>query len=108
MKNLTNKAIKDNPGISTEMVDRIIKNIRLNNKVREIILFGSRAKGNFKKGSDIDIAIIADDLPFDELIQIKVNITELSLPYNIDIIDFNKISNKELKEHIHRVGKFLP
>ena len=108
MKNLTNKAIKDNPGISTEIVNRIIKIIRLNKKVREIILFGSRAKGKFKKGSDIDIAIVADDLHFDELIQIKVNITELSLPYIIDIIDFNKISNKELKEHINRVGKSLP
>ncbi|MFZ6033710.1 MAG: nucleotidyltransferase domain-containing protein [Melioribacter sp.] len=85
------------------IVDKIIKN----KKVKKIILFGSRAKGNYKKGSDIDIAIIADRLSYEELNQIRVDVSELMLPFKIDIIDFNKINNSELREHIQRVGKVL-
>jgi len=64
-------------------------------------------KGNYKKGSDIDIAILADELSFDELNQIKVNVNEFMLPYNIDLIDFNKITDIALRDHILRVGKVI-
>ena len=94
-------------GISSDVLERIVQTIRLEKRIKEIILFGSRAKGEFKKGSDIDIAVIADTLQFDELNQIRVNISELLTPYSVDIIDFNKITNNELKEHILRVGQRL-
>ena len=45
-------------GITVEALDSIIKTIRRQDKVKKLILFGSRAKNNFRKGSDIDIAII--------------------------------------------------
>ena len=94
-------------GIPSDVLERIVQTIRLEKRIKEIILFGSRAKGEFKKGSDIDIAVIADTLQFDELNQIRVNISELLTPYSVDIIDFNKITNNELKEHILRVGQRL-
>lgn len=92
-------------GIPLDILKRIIETIKLEKRVKEIILFGSRAKGEFKNGSDIDIAVIADTLKFDELNQIRVNLSELLTPYRVDIIDFNKITNNELKEHILRVGQ---
>ena len=92
-------------GIPLDVLERIIETIKSDKKVKEIILFGSRAKGKFKKGSDIDIAIIADTIKFDELNQIRANLSELLIPYSVDIIDFNKITNNELKEHILRVGQ---
>jgi len=92
-------------GIPLDILGRIIETIKLEKRVKEIILFGSRAKGEFKNGSDIDIAVIADTLKFDELNQIRVNLSELPIPYSVDIIDFNKITNNELKEHILRVGQ---
>lgn len=79
------------------------------NKVKYLII-GAFALALFvepRNTGDIDIAIIAKGLSFDEFIQIKVNISELLLPYNIDIVDFNKISNIDLKEHIMRVGRTL-
>lgn len=94
-------------GIPLESLRLIINVLKRNYKIKDIILFGSRAKGNFKKGSDIDIAIVSELIPFEELNQIRVEINDLSLPYKVDLIDFNKISNKELKEHILRVGKHL-
>ncbi|MFA5806560.1 MAG: nucleotidyltransferase domain-containing protein [Melioribacteraceae bacterium] len=94
-------------GIPLNALEKIIDTIKLDKRVKEIILFGSRAKGNFKKGSDVDIAIVADLLSFDELNQIRVNIDKLIIPYNVDVIDFNKITNNELKEHILRVGQIV-
>jgi len=94
-------------GIPEDALKKIIGAIKKDKKVDEIILFGSRAKGNFKKGSDIDIAIVANSLGFSELNIIRTAIAELILPYHIDIIDFNKITNNELKEHILRVGQVL-
>lgn len=97
----------DRFGIPSESFKMIISILKKNNKIKEIFLFGSRAKGNYKKGSDIDIAIIADSLSFEELNQIRVEINDLILPYKVDVIDFNKISNNDLKEHILRVGKLI-
>ena len=71
---------------------------------KKIVLFGSRAKGDFRKGSDIDLALFSTNLLHDELIKIKANVNELSIPYTIDILDFNKIKNEDLKEHILRIG----
>lgn len=91
-------------GIAVEALDSIIKTIRKQNKVKKLILFGSRAKNNFRKGSDIDIAIIADELSLSELNQIRVDLSELLLPYKVDVIDYRTISNKDIIEHINKVG----
>ena len=100
-------SISENCGVPSENMRSIVNAIKQNRKVNKIILFGSRAKGNYKKGSDIDIAILADELSFDELNQIKVNVNEFMLPYNIDLIDFNKITDIALRDHILRVGKVI-
>ncbi|OGV20267.1 MAG: hypothetical protein A3J84_08080 [Ignavibacteria bacterium RIFOXYA2_FULL_37_17] len=91
-------------GITVEALDSIIKTIRRQDKVKKLILFGSRAKNNFRKGSDIDIAIIADELSLSELNQIRVDLSELLLPYKVDVIDYSTISNKDIIEHINKVG----
>jgi len=94
-------------GVPADALEKIISTIKLNKSVKEIILFGSRAKGNFQKGSDIDIAVVADSLRFDELNRMRAALAELVIPYHVDIIDFNKITNYQLKEHILRVGQVL-
>lgn len=94
-------------GLSDSVIDKIVKTVEKNLKVQKIILFGSRAKGSYKKGSDIDISIVSEDLSLKELNQIKVMLDELMLPYKIDLIDYGRINNQDLKEHIERVGKIL-
>ena len=74
-------------------------------EIREVIIFGSRAMGNFKAGSDVDLALkgkidrktvnrLSDDLN-----------EEQPLPYFFDVISYEDISNHELKNHIDTVGK---
>ncbi len=94
-------------GVPIEVIDSIISTIRKNKKVKKIVLFGSRAKGNYKKGSDIDIAVFSKNLSYSEFMKIKVDLGELMLPYTIDVVDYNALTNIDLLRHIERVGIIL-
>jgi len=90
-------------GIPQNVLDKIKITIFALSTVEEAIIYGSRAKGNYKEGSDIDI-VIKGDLSFNDLTKISVNLEELNLPWKIDISLYNQIKNFELLEHIERVG----
>jgi predicted nucleotidyltransferase len=94
-------------GLRQEDVASIKHILSASPKVKKVILFGSRATGNFRPGSDIDIAIEADDLTRDELMRLALQLEDLDLLYKIDLLDYTKISNSDLRAHIARVGKVL-
>ena len=73
-------------------------------QITEAIIYGSRAKGNYKPGSDIDLTLKAkmDSWTFNQLL---VELDDLLLPYQIDLSLYNEIQNSELKSHIDRVGQ---
>ena len=75
------------------------------NQVNEVILYGSRAKGNFKPGSDIDLTMKGENLNLTVLNEISWSLDDLLLPYMIDLSIFDHIDNKDLLEHIERVGQ---
>ncbi len=73
--------------------------------ITQVILYGSRAKGNYKIGSDIDLALIAQgEIPHSLLLKIDNALDELDLPYSFDISLLQQISNESLLDHIERVG----
>ena len=71
--------------------------------MREAVLFGSRAKGNYKKGSDIDIAV-KGPVEKDALAQLMMAFDESLLPYLVDVVVYANLENEALREHIDRVG----
>ena len=68
------------------------------------IIYGSRAKGTYRTGSDIDLTLIGS-LTFGELLKLENELDDLLLPYKIDISLKTSISNPDLIQHIERVGK---
>jgi predicted nucleotidyltransferase len=73
--------------------------------IDRVILYGSRAKGNYKAGSDIDISIKTKGEAENSLLYAVIDaIDELDLVYYFDISLFDKLENPELIEHIQRVG----
>lgn len=72
--------------------------------VEKAILYGSRARGNFKPGSDIDLTLFGESLTSLELGLIDEELDDLLLPYQIDLSVFHRIENMDLREHIERVG----
>ena len=76
--------------------------------IRQVILYGSRAKGNYRKGSDIDLSLLTGkDFNFTSLLQITNDLDDSDLPYFVDISFYNTLSNPNLKAHIDRVGKVI-
>jgi uncharacterized protein len=72
--------------------------------IEKVVIYGSRAKGNYKNGSDIDLTIVDNDLTFSQLMEIENKLDDLMLPYKIDLSQKRKISNAELLDHIQRIG----
>lgn len=73
-------------------------------QVEEAILYGSRAKGNYKDGSDIDLTLKGEGLTLSVVNSIGLELDDLLLPYTFDLSVFNQIDNQELLAHISRVG----
>lgn len=75
-------------------------------QIEKAVVFGSRAKGNYRDGSDIDICLFGN-IDFVLLQNIEISLDSLNLPYTIDLVVYENIQNDELKEHIDRVGMIL-
>ena len=74
-------------------------------QVEKVILYGSRAKGNYKNGSDIDLTLDGDEsLNLDVLFKIIDDIDELYLPYTFDLSIFPDLRDQDVIDHIRRVG----
>lgn len=97
----------NNPfGIYDKSYRLIIETIANQNGINKVLIFGSRALGNYKKGSDIDLAIFGNAIDSNVISNISVKINQsLPIPYKVDLVNFNDIDNKNLKEHILNEGK---
>jgi predicted nucleotidyltransferase len=73
-------------------------------EVEKVIVYGSRAKGNFKSGSDIDLTMGGARLTHQLLLKLMGELDDLLLPYKIDLSILDNIGNPDLVDHIRRVG----
>ena len=73
--------------------------------IEKVILFGSRAMGNYKNGSDIDIAIFGNEVDFNMITGLSTKLNEeIPIPYFVDVVQFDTIKSKALKDHIINQG----
>lgn len=73
-------------------------------QVEQVLLYGSRAKGNYRPGSDIDLTLKGPQLDLGIRFRIETELDDLLLPYQMDLSLLAHIKNEELLEHIERVG----
>lgn len=91
-------------GFRTGDLEIIINVIRQVNSINKAIIFGSRAKGTYKNGSDVDIAL-KGDINFKTVSHLRFILNEeTNLPYKFDVLNYDQINNDELRKHIDRVG----
>jgi predicted nucleotidyltransferase len=95
------------PGIEDSDSFRILDLFKSLSQESKIILFGSRAKGNYREGSDIDICVKQSNLNIEDLFFLSEKYESFNLPWKIDIVIYEKIQEPALKDHIDRVGKLL-
>lgn len=94
-------------GLKPSTVEKIKTVFSGHPQVEQVVLYGSRAKGDFRPGSDIDLTICGEAVTLTELLKIENELDELLLPYKIDLSLRHKIDNPELLDHIRRVGKIF-
>ena len=73
-------------------------------EIEQALLYGSRAKGVYKPGSDIDLTLKGESIDLSVMNQIGLTLDDLLLPYTFDLSVYSHIRNKDLLEHIDRVG----
>ncbi len=95
-------------GLSTEDLNYIILVLKQISQIEKAVMFGSRAQGNYKKGSDVDISISGEKINFDIVANLHSKLEEQSpMPYFFDIVDYTHLQHPKLKQHIDEVGKIF-
>ncbi len=72
--------------------------------INTVVLYGSRAKGNYRNGSDINLCFKGRTLETSLILKLSSELDDLLLPYTFDLSIYKDIKNKDLLEHIDRVG----
>jgi predicted nucleotidyltransferase len=95
-------------GLPPESVAQIQQVFSAYPEIEQAILYGSRAKGNYRPGSDIDLTLVGD-LSGARFLALQTQLDDLLLPYTLDISLFSQLNYPPLLEHIQRVGvRFYP
>ena len=92
-------------GLSDTVIKELQDVFRHYANIEKVLIFGSRSKGTFREGSDIDLAVIGKNIDYNQLLSILCEIDDLELLYSIDLIDYNKKKGTPIGDHIDRVGK---
>ena len=74
-------------------------------ELQDVFRRHARSKGNYREGSDIDLAVIGDNIDYNQLLTILCEIDDLELLYSIDLLDYNKKVGTPIGDHINRVGQ---
>ncbi|MBN1756737.1 MAG: nucleotidyltransferase domain-containing protein [Chitinispirillaceae bacterium] len=75
-------------------------------EINKAVIYGSRAKGNYHEGSDIDLALFGA-ISTKTVSDVLDAVEESYLPYTFDISAYNSLKNDRLREQIDRVGKVI-
>ncbi|MEQ8685719.1 MAG: restriction endonuclease subunit S [Imperialibacter sp.] len=91
-------------GLEEDTLEAIGKVLETVQMVDQALVFGSRAKGNYRADSDIDLALKGEHLTHADLLHLAVKLDDLHLPWKFDLINYHTIDDPAVVEHIDRVG----
>lgn len=94
-------------GLSEKTVSSICAILGQHPEIDRAIIYGSRAKGNYRSGSDIDLTLVGADLSYDDLLQIMRELDESPIPYKVDLSILHYIEDAFVRDHIERRGQLF-
>ena len=94
-------------GLSDQSIELIHSILKTYPEIEKVIIYGSRAKGNFREGSDIDLTLYGKNLTYDIKSKLSGDLDDSATPYLFDISIFDKLNAPDLEEHINRVGQIF-
>ena len=87
-------------GLSQRTINDIKNYFEKNPETEKVVIFGSRAKGNYNEGSDIDFAVWTNE----SVSKISSDLEDLPTPYKFDVVDYKNLQNENLKKNIDNDG----
>ncbi|MFP5040044.1 nucleotidyltransferase domain-containing protein [Parasediminibacterium sp. JCM 36343] len=94
-------------GLTETTIDKINSVFLKYPEIEEVVIYGSRAKGNYREGSDIDITIKGEKVTDRTRSNVSLDIDDLNTPYLFDISVFHLLNAESLTNHINRLGQML-
>lgn len=94
-------------GLSETVIKELQDVFRRHANIEKVLIFGFRSKGNYRAGSDIDLAVIGRDVDYNLLLELICEIEDLELLYSVDLLDYQKKKGTPIGDHIDRVGQIF-
>ncbi|EAQ68967.1 putative nucleotidyltransferase domain protein [Synechococcus sp. RS9909] len=95
------------PGLPESDSDKVLRCIDAHPSVQRVILYGSRALGRQRSGSDVDLCLMAPTMTLAELLELGGELDDLLLPWRIDLQLLHLIDHPPLLDHLQRVGRVI-
>jgi predicted nucleotidyltransferase len=92
-------------GLSDTVIKELQDVFRQHANIKKVLIFGSRSKGNYRAGSDIDLAVIGTNIDYRQLLEIQTQIDDLEMLYSIDLLNYDSKVGTPIGDHIDRVGQ---
>lgn len=92
-------------GLSSAIIADLHRVFAAYPEVEQVLIFGSRAKGNFRSGSDIDLAVLASRVSEARFTQLWNELDALPILFKMDVLHWNSLGNERLKNKIREEGK---
>lgn len=94
-------------GLPDRAIERLVEVLSQSESIERTVLFGSRAKGTYREGSDIDLCLSGANIDLSVLAGLEARIDDLDMPWIVDLVPEAMIDSKAGLDHIHRVGTVL-
>ncbi|HEX6982168.1 MAG TPA: nucleotidyltransferase domain-containing protein [Balneolaceae bacterium] len=91
-------------GLTEKQINQVKGELTEHPEITKVLIFGSRAKGTQREGSDIDLALVGESISHKALLNLKSGLNNLELPFIFDTVIYSDIKEDALKDHIDRVG----
>jgi len=95
------------PGLPSEACEQVLVEIQKQTPVQRVVLYGSRALGRYRSGSDVDLCLTAPAMTLEQLLHLGAQLDDLLLPWRIDLPLDHLISHEGLRDDIQRTGVCL-
>jgi len=92
-------------GLDQVLIDQFCTVFEQHSSIDKVIIYGSRAKDSYRKGSDIDLTLLGSEITFETLATVIIELDALNTPYLVDVSLFSELHSPKLEEHILRVGQ---
>ena len=97
--------MQDNFGLPERTINELLDCFEKNPNVEKVMVYGSRAKGNYRRGSDIDLAVWAKEAR--DVHKLRWDLEELPTPYMFDVTDYKNLTHEGMKKSIDTDGKLF-